>query len=89
MKSIGEFFAKIQGRQAQKILIYKIVQEAVNKQVNVDLDLAAVSFKAKSVVIKGLSQTAKNQLFIKKPAILKEINSRSAPRIVEDMRFEG
>ncbi len=89
MKSISEFFSRIQNKQVRESFVLEIIRDAVKKHSNIDLDLASVSFKGKSVVLKGLGQAAKSQVFVKKPLILNEIGGRSVPRVITDIRFDA
>lgn len=89
MRSIAEFFSRIQNKQARELFIFKVVQEAVKKHAGIDLDLASISFKAGTAMIRGLGQTAKSQIFTKKPLILGEIAGQPTSRLVSDIRFDA
>ncbi|MCX6715555.1 MAG: hypothetical protein NT077_00890 [Candidatus Taylorbacteria bacterium] len=89
MRSIGEFFSGIQNKQTQKLLIYKVVQDAVEKHTGIKLEPSSVSFKAMTVVIRGVGHAAKSQIYIKKTPILSEIASKSLPRKVTDIHFDA
>lgn len=73
MKSIGEFFSKIQNRHAKELFWRKVAADAVNRLMKTDIKSENVSFKSDKIHIKGLSQTAKSQFFIKKESIITEI----------------
>lgn len=88
MRSIGEFFAKIQNARAREVLARSTVCEAVKKAAGVDIGPAAVGFKGSTAVISGLSSTAKAQAHIKKQAILALIAAHPiAGRVVRDLRL--
>jgi len=89
MKSISEFFAKVQGRQMKELLARQSVQEALKKAISADVPIEDISLKSYDLRIRGLSQSAKTAVYIKKAAILKEANERLAPRVIRDVRFEG
>jgi len=89
MDNISNFFSKIQNTQIQKLIIYKIVQEAVKSKANIEVNLDSISFKSKSVIIKGISQTAKSQIFTKIPSLLEEINAKIYPRIITKISFSA
>lgn len=88
MRSIGEFFAKIQNARAREVMARSAICEAVKKAAGADIEPVAVSFKGGTAVISGLSSSAKAQLHIKKQAILSEIAAHPiAGRAVRDLRF--
>lgn len=89
MRNIAEFFSKIQNKQVRKLFVFETIRDAVKKHAGIDLDLESISFKGESVMLKGLGQAAKSQVFIKKPLILNEIGGRSAPRAINDIRFDA
>jgi hypothetical protein len=86
MRSISEFFKDIKGRQARAARLRTVVQEAVIKHAGVRVPLEAISLSAGAAVLKGLDQTEKSVVFIKKTAILAEIGARLGDGSVADMR---
>lgn len=85
MRSIAEFFAKIQNRQAQELFGRKFVADAIQKVLNMEIKAENITLKNGKATISGLSSTAKSQFFIKKNAILKEIASSNPTRPVTDL----
>jgi hypothetical protein len=86
MRSIGEFFSKIKSRQAQEIFLRTIIQQVLKKVAGIDVEISQIAFKGFTVNVKGLSQPAKAQLFMKKGAALKEIEIQSPGRRITDIR---
>lgn len=87
MRSIAEFFKNIKSRQARSAHLRTVVQEAVERHARVTLPLEAISLLAGTAVLKGVDQTAKSVIFIKKPAILEEIKAKSNGGAVVDIRL--
>ena len=86
MKSIAEFFKNIKGRQARAVHLRMVVKEAVEKYAHVSVPLEAIDLSSGTAVLKGLDQTAKSVVFIKKTAILAEIGARPDTQSVVDIR---
>ncbi len=87
MKSIGEFFARIRGKQGDEMRLRLTIQEIIEKYAKVKVPFDAVTFSIKTLSIKGLSQGAKSTLFTKKLSILKELGERVPNRPIENLRF--
>jgi len=85
MRSISEFFSKIQNRHAKGLFAIKSVQDSIKARAGVDVEASSVSFKGRVIALRGLSQSAKSQIYIKKSAILADISSQA--HIIEDIRF--
>lgn len=86
MKGIGEFFARIQNAQAKEVFLRKSVQDAL-LAIGIELEISAISFKGGDILLRGLSQTAKTQLFLKKTSLLRAISEKGLGRQVKDVRF--
>jgi hypothetical protein len=86
MKKISEFFAKIQNKQAQKIVIYSIAKEAILNITKIDIPISSIGFSGRVLTLKGIDQAAKSVIFIKKAAILKEIKDKFPRQEVVDIR---
>lgn len=87
MKSIREFFARIQNRQFQEIQLRASISDAVTKHTRVVLPPDSISFSPKVLVLKGLNQSAKSAIFIKKTYILKDLNEILPARMIADIRL--
>lgn len=86
MKSIADFFSRIQGKQAQKILLYSLIKEAVSNRAGIDTPLESIAISGKILTLKGLDQAAKSVIFIKKAAIIDEINKKMNHPAISDIR---
>lgn len=86
MLNIGQFFKKIQDKYNQEILLRSTIKEAIRSQSGVDVPLESVNYKNGLVTLAGLTQTARSQVFIKKQAIIEQINSRQNTKTVTDIR---
>ena len=87
MKSIGEFFARIRGKQMDEMRLRLCIQEIIEKYTKVKLSFDDISFSIKSVSVKGLGQAAKSAVFVKKTAILKEIGDKVPSRQIDDIKL--
>jgi hypothetical protein len=88
MKSIGEFFARIRNKQMDELRLRLAIQEIIEKYAKVKPAFDDISFSIKTVSIKGLSQAAKSHLFVKKIAILKEIEEKVPVKKIENIRLD-
>lgn len=87
MRSIGEFFSRIQNVQAAKLFAYKVVADSIKKAAGIDLKISGIAFKGRHLVLRGLSSVEKSHIFMKRSAILKEIEMQKLSRVIEDIRF--
>lgn len=86
MLNIGQFFKKIQNKHTKELFIRSVVKDVIQKYVGVEVPVESISFKSDTVVLQGVSQTAKSQIFIKKQAIVQEVNSKQNIRRIVDVR---
>lgn len=86
MLNISQFFKKIQGKYNQEILLRSTIKEVIRSQSGVDVPLESINYKNGLVTLAGLTQTARSQVFIKKQAIIEQINSRQNTKTVTDIR---
>lgn len=87
MRSIGDLFARIKNVQAKEMFLRTAIQQALKKVANIDCALSDISCKNFTIQIRNLSQTAKSQLFMKKGAIIKEIEAQPTGRVISEIRF--
>jgi hypothetical protein len=87
MRSIAEFFKNIKSRQARTAHLRAVVQEAVEKHAHISVPLEAIDLSVGTAVLRGLGQTAKSVIFIKKPAIMEEIKARLDNGAIVDIRL--
>jgi len=86
MKSISEFFGRFRNIQVRESLVRLAVQQALKGWLALEVPLEAISCKGATVTLKGVDQSARSALFIKKEAVLKEINAAQSVRIIRDIR---
>ncbi|OHA17242.1 MAG: hypothetical protein A3C79_02890 [Candidatus Taylorbacteria bacterium RIFCSPHIGHO2_02_FULL_45_28] len=86
MLNISQFFKKIKGKYSKQIFIRSIVSETIQKHIGIVIPVDTISFSGRNVVINGISQTARSQIFIKKQTILQEINLKQNNEIISDIR---
>jgi len=86
MRSIAEFFEKIKSARAKEAFIRTVVQSALKEAASIEVPLEAISISSSIITLKGIGQAARAAAFIKKPAILREINTRQAVRDITDLR---
>ncbi len=87
MFGIGEFFKRVQNIHTKELFARDAVRQSIKKHAGVDIDLECVSFKNKDIVIKGVPHAALSVLYIKKQAIIAEVNSLQDAHTVSDIRF--
>lgn len=86
MFNIGQFFKKAQNKHTQELFIRSTIKDAIQKQTNIEIPIEAISFTSQTLILKGISQGAKSQIFIKKQLILQEINTKQNIRKILDVR---
>jgi len=86
MFNIKDFFAKIEGAQAREMAVRESVREAIKKHSGLEVPLETISFNSGTAVLKNIGQTARSVIFIKKVAILDDVNAAQSLRKVTDLR---
>ena len=86
MKRISEFFERIRNIHAREALVRIAAQQALKTQLLIEVGLESISCKGDAIALKGIDQSARSALFIKKESILKEINEAQTVRIIRDIR---
>ena len=74
MRSIGEFFKKIQNARAGSFFIHTTIVEVVKRVAHIDIVPESVHIQSTKITLKGISQAARNEVFIKRKTLLEEIN---------------
>ena len=85
MKLISELLGRIRNIQARESLVRLAVQQTLKKQLSIEIPLERISCKDVAVTLKGIDQSARSAIFIKKEAILKEINELQSVRIIREI----
>jgi hypothetical protein len=86
MIGISELFKRIQGARAREILIRTSIQDSIKKYTGADIPLEAISFSSDSIVLKNITSSLRSAIYIKKGAIIEEINRNQDARKVTDIR---
>lgn len=85
MKSLGGFFDKFNGKLVKQIQSLDAVVTAIKKHANVDVDLKDLSVRGGILRI-HVSALQKNEIFIKKARILKELEGKLRALKVTDIQ---
>lgn len=83
MLNIGQFFKRIQNKHTQELYLQEIIKGAIQKYTGMSVEFERVGSEIK---IKKASAALKSHLFIKKEAILTEINSQQQTIIMTELR---
>ena len=86
MIGLKDFFKKIQNRHTTELFVRSVIQASIKKYTGGDISFDSISFSASSVVLKDISSGLKSALFIKKNAIISDINSNQSNKVVTDIR---
>ena len=86
MLKISEFFKRIQGRQSKEFFIRSTVQTVLQKNIGINIPVESISFNSDTVILNNIPQAARSTIFIKKQAIIAEINSQQQFRKISDIR---
>lgn len=86
MFNIGNFLSKIQNSRSKEIIFRLTVQKAIKNHLSLDVPIESIKFRAGAVIVSNIVQSARSTLFIKKQAILDEINKNQQTFMVGDIR---
>jgi hypothetical protein len=86
MLKISDFFKKIQNKHTQELFIRSIIQSALKSCAGIDVTIESIGINSGTVTLKGISQSERSQIFIKKHKIIEAINIGQTIRKVTDMR---
>ena len=86
MFNIKDFFKRVQNTQAGNFLLQSIVSDAVKKVASVEVLPINITISSSKVILGGISQAARSEIFIKKEAILREINTLQGSRKITEIR---
>lgn len=84
MQKIGGFFEKFQGKIAGQIHNLIIVSEVVKKHTGIEIEMKNISISGQIMRLRATS-VEKNEIFMKKDRILKEINARVKSLVLKDL----
>jgi len=86
MFGIGHLLNKFQSRQGRKLVLIEAIRVAVKEIASCEVWVEDIKISGSTVILSGLSATARSEIFIKKAQILKLINSRQDSLKVTDLR---
>lgn len=86
MFNIRDFLKKASNKQAKEIIFRQAVRDSVKKIANIDVLLDNVHVKSSVVFLKDISQAARSVIFVKKQAILEELNKSQDAYKISDIR---
>ena len=86
MRSIAEFFKRIQSARTQDLFVRTVIQEVLKRRLSIDVPASALSFSSSTLIVSGISHAARSELFIKKESVLRDINSGQDIRQISDIR---
>ena len=84
--NISQLLNKIRNVQAKRALQVNIVCDSIMKNIGIDISISNISIKSTIVTLKNISQSAKSAVYIKKQAILDDINKGQESVIARDIR---
>lgn len=85
MRGIGEFFKKIQGAYAQEIALRERIRHTLISQTAVDIPIQSILVLKSVVKLTGISSAARSEIYIKKLAIMHELNKAGSGPIITDI----
>jgi hypothetical protein len=86
MRSIGDFFKRIQNTRASGFFLQSEISEIVKKITNITIPPESIKISSSKVVLNGISQAARSEVFIKREAILTEINKVAGKVKITEIR---
>lgn len=86
MFNINQFLNKIRAHRSTDEHVRFAVCKALLSQVKMTVPPEAVEIKPPRIFIKNISQVARSEIFIKKEALLAEINVSHKGRVLTDIR---
>lgn len=85
MKGISDFFDKFKNKAVAQMQIYSVIKETIEKHTRASLEMKNISFKGGTVNV-ACSQVFKNEIYIKKQAILGELAQRLPNVVINDIK---
>lgn len=73
--NIRDFFKRIQNIHAKEILIRSLIKDVIKKHTNHEIPIESIKFSSGNIVLKGVNQSLRSVIFIKRTNIIQEINA--------------
>ena len=86
MFNISGFFKRIQNAHTKELFIRTVIRDSIKKSTTIEIPLESISFNASTAILKGISQSLRSVIFIKKRVILADINANQTIRAISDIR---
>ena len=86
MFNISHFFNKLQNSFTKEIFIRSVIREAMKKQTGADIPIEQISVKSGVIFLKNVNSSARAAIFMKKQAILSEIEAANTGKTFTDLR---
>jgi len=86
MRGIGEFFKRIQNTRASGFFLQSAIVDIVKKITNISISPESIKISSSKVILNGISQAARSEIFIKRESILKEINNVAGKVKITEIR---
>ncbi len=86
MLNISEFFKRVQGKHAKEVLIRTSLSDAIRTHAGFDISIEKINFNSDTAILEGLTAMQRSQIYIKKQAILTQVNSQQTIRKIGDIR---
>ena len=86
MFGIGEFFKKIQSSYTKEIFARSVIKGSVKKFTGADIPLESVSIRDGVATLRGISQSLRSAIYIKKQAIIDDMTATQGMKNVTDIR---
>lgn len=86
MFGISHLFERIKNTYGREVVVRGAIQAGVKKFTSTEIPLDSISFSSTTVILTGVSHIIRSVIFVKKKAILQEINRSQTIRVVTDIR---
>jgi hypothetical protein len=86
MFGIGHLFKKIQSSYAKELFLRMAVADSLRNLVGIEVGVENIKFKDSLVTLTNINQADRSTIYIKKEALLKEINKLQTVKKVLDIR---
>ncbi|MFA6458876.1 MAG: hypothetical protein WCV79_00540 [Candidatus Paceibacterota bacterium] len=86
MFNISQFLKRATGKQGRELYFRKSIQDLLKERFDLEVPFEMISLKSGTIYIKNIPQSARTSIFIKKTAILQEINRIQDIYVILDVR---
>ncbi|HEY4494803.1 MAG TPA: hypothetical protein VJC02_01730 [Candidatus Paceibacterota bacterium] len=86
MKSLEGFFDKFRNRVIVEVQNRVYIAEIIKKNVGVDIEIENIGIVSGIVTLKNCNHSLKNEIYIKKEKILKDLNKKIRSTKIADIK---